>query len=234
VIDVVHHVVCRHRVELEVWPPRVEVCFRDDRGVNPINAQVRFEATLYNAATGAVTWEVHSLTGGPGAGSIDASGRYLAPDKGALPSGHTDVVVATPGDDPLRKAYAWVTLVGKGPAPVPKPRIEISPKRVYLYYPQNQLADDRNEFIDDSNKMQLFRAYLFDDGGGSEVEWLVDNVAKPNPLPSSLFLYEVTGFGSTKVVVVTARIQAQPSVKDEAKVVQINYTWPKMRPVAQL
>jgi len=228
-IDVVHHVACRHRLEIEIWPPRVEVTFRDDMGVNPVNAQARFEATLYNSATGRVTWEVQSLAGGPGAGTIDASGRYLAPDKGALPSGVTDVVVATAVEDPLRKAYASVTLVGKRPAPTPQPRIEVSPKRVFLYYPESQAANHQNELIDDSNKMQLFRAYLFYVDAGSEVQWFVgaDEVV-PSPLPSTLYRYDVTGSGDTREVVITARIRARPTVKDEAKVVLVNYTWPKV------
>lgn len=233
VTDVIHHVACRHQVEVEVWPARAEVYYRDDRAVNPINTQVRFEATLYNATYGGVNWEVRDLGGGAGAGSIDASGLYRAPLKGSLPSGFTDVVVATAAEDPLRKAYAWVTLVGDGPAPAPQPTILIWPKSLYLYYPGNSSANDRNEFIDWSNTMQVFRATLAD-SPTSEVEWLVDGVLKPNPLPSELFRYEVTGAGSTKIVVVTARIKAQPSIKDEAKVVQINYTWPKMKPVNQL
>jgi len=233
VIDVVHHVVCRHQVEVEIWPPRAEVNFRDEHGANPINTMVRFEATVYNATHGGVTWEARDLAGNPGAGSIDASGLYRAPVKGTLQSGLTDVVVATANEDPLRKAYAWVTLVGKGPAPVPQPVIEIWPKSVSLYYPWNQTADDRNEFIDASNKMQMFRATIRN-SAETQVEWRVNNVIQANGSPSSLFHYEVTGSGSTKVVVVTCRIQAQPAVRDNAKVIVINYRWPKMNPPSQL
>ena len=214
-------------------PAQAEVCFRDDRGANPINTQIRFEAALFNASSGGVVWEVRNPAGHAGAGTIDATGLYQAPPKGGLPSGLTDVVVATSGEDPLRKAYAWVTVLGQGPAPQPEPRIEIWPQTVYLYYPQNQTGDDRNEFIDDSNKMQVFRAAIRN-SAISGVQWLVDNVLVPNTEPSSLFLYRVTGSGSTKVVVVTARIAAQPAVKDQAKVIQINYTWPKMKPVSAL
>ena len=233
-IEVVHHVVCRHQVEVEVWPARVEVNFRDEHGANPINTQARFEATVYNACKGGVDWEVHDLAGNPGAGSIDASGLYRAPLKGTLANGYTDVVVATSKEDPLRKAYAWVTLIGKGPAPVPDPRILVRPKSVYLYYPDDGgVANRQNELIDASNKMQMFRASVHD-SATTEVEWLVDNVVQANPLPSDLFRYEVTGSGGTKVVKITARIKAQPAVKDEAKVIQINYVWPKMKPVNQL
>src|SRR5262249_45923701 len=152
------------------------------------------------------------LGGHLGAGSINASGLYQAPAKGALPSGFTEVVVATSVDDPLRKAYAWVTLVGLGPPPVPTPTIDIWPKATYLYYPQNGANNDhRNDLIDDSNKMQIFRATVRD-SPSLEVEWLVNNVVQVNPEPSSLFRYEVTGAGNTNVVVVTARIKTQPAV----------------------
>jgi hypothetical protein len=239
VIDVVHHVVCRHRVEVEIWPARAEVNFRDERSVNPVNTQVRFEALLYNTTAG-VRWDVRDLAGNPGAGSIDVSGLYQAPPKGSLPSGWTDVVVASAVDDPLRRAYAWVTLVGDGPAPVPPARIAISPKTACLYFPGNQGPADRNEFIDISNTMQVFRATLRD-SPTSDIEWFVHDagtpppmVPAPNPEPSSLFRYVVTGSGATKVVVVTARITAEPAVADSAKIVVTNYRWPMMKPVNQL
>lgn len=233
VIDVVHHVVCRHQVEVEIWPPRAEVNFRDEHGANPINTMIRFEATLFNATHGGVTWEVRNPAGNAGAGSIDASGLYRAPAKGTLQSGLTDVVIVTANEDPLRKAYAWVTLVGKGPAPEPQPIIEIWPKSIYLYYPGNQTVDDRNEFIDASNTMQMFRATIRN-SAETQVEWRVDNVIQANGSPSSLFHYKVTGSGSTKVVVVSCRIQAQPAVHDDSKVILINYRWPKMKPPDQL
>ena len=82
VTDVYHHIVCRHQVEIEVWPPRAEVHFRDDWTANVATTQVRFEAQVYNSTQGYV-WDVRDINGGPGQGTIDASGLYRAPPKGA-------------------------------------------------------------------------------------------------------------------------------------------------------
>ena len=178
----------------------------------------------YNGQSAAVHWEVLAPSGLAGAGTIDITGRYLAPPKDGLPSGLTDLVVATSVENPLRKAFAWVTLVGVGPAAELPPQIAIRPKSVYLYYPQNGSAGDRNEFIDASNTMQVFRASV--QHTNAPVEWLVNGVVTANPAPSDLFLYRVNGSGVTSVVVIGARVSGQPAVKDEAKVVQINYRWP--------
>ena len=126
-----HHVVCRHQVEIEVWPPRGEVHFRDDWTANPASAQIRFEAQVYNSSQG-FTWDVRGMGGGPGQGTIDASGLYRAPPKGALASGTTELVVATSREEPLRKAFAWVTLVGLGPRPVAAPEVAVFPRRMRL------------------------------------------------------------------------------------------------------
>lgn len=218
------HVTCTRQIEVEVFPPQIEVHFADDVGENPANTQARFEATVYNGRSNAVRWEVLDPAGHPGAGTIDATGRYLAPAKGGLPSGLTDVVVATSVEDPLRKAYAWVTLVGNGPAIAPAARIAVRPKTAYLYYPQNASSADKNEFIDVSNTMQVFRASVWN--ADEAVEWLVDGVLTANPAPSTLFRYQLTGSGSTGVVVITARVPAEPAVADHAKIVKINYRWP--------
>ena len=217
-------VTCCPRIEVEIWPAQAEVHFRDDRGVNPVNTQVRFEAAVYNGRSAAVRWEVLSPAGLPGAGTIDETGRYLAPPKGALVSGVTDVVVATPVENPLRRAYAWITLVGVGPAAPPEPRIAILPKTAFLYYPANASGADRNEFIDISHTMQMFRATVRN--ANAAVEWLVNGVVRANPAPADQFFYQVTGSGTTSTVVVAARLAGQPGVIDEAKVVQINYRWP--------
>ena len=151
---VVHHMVCRHRVEVAVQPPRAELYFHDERWIDPIDTQLRFEALVYNSDRG-VTWQVFAPDGGPGQGTIDATGLYQAPHKGTLDSATTDVVVAAARADPLRKAFAWVTLVGLDPLPAPAPRIEIWPKLATLYYWNN----DDNPYIDDRNKMRVFRAF---------------------------------------------------------------------------
>ena len=63
VTDVYHHIVCRHQVEIEVWPPRAEIHFRDDWTANVATTQVRFEAQVYNSTQGYV-WDVRDINGG--------------------------------------------------------------------------------------------------------------------------------------------------------------------------
>lgn len=217
VTDVYHRVVCRHQVEIEVWPPRAAIHFKDDWTANPIDTQTRFEAIVYNSNQGHL-WEVRALDGGSGQGTIDASGVYQAPPKGSLVNGFTEIVVATAREDSLRKAYAWVTLVGVGPEPITAPTVDIWPKRITLYYRQG--AD--NNYIDDCNKMRQFGA-IVGNSTGSTIEWLV------NGAPSGTgpwFFYLAPNIGSTDTVTIRARLQAQPSIFDEAKVLQLNYSWP--------
>jgi hypothetical protein len=222
-VDVIHHITCRHQVEVEVSPPRAELYFGDERWTDVIDTQVRFEVTIFNSDRG-VQWQVYDAAGGPGAGSIDANGLYQAPPKGSLKSGHTDVVVATSIEDPLRKAYAWVTVIGQGPLPAPQPRIEIWPRRANVYY-----ADwHDNAYIDDSNKMQLFRATIWH-SADQTVEWLVNGslqLAQPHVVPQG-FLYEApSAGGDMQPALVRARIKSNPGVFDEAQVVLLNYVWP--------
>jgi hypothetical protein len=216
--SLLRRIICRPQVELEVWPARTELYFQDEAGVNPINKQVRIEAAIYNSR-GGVGWEVRSIAGGAGAGTIDPSGLYRAPNKGGLVSGHTEIIVATANQDPLRKAFAWITLLGRGPAPISQPHVSIWPRRAQLYYPQGF----QNDHMDQSNQMQLFQASVRD-SAASAFDWLVDGVLQPGNNPS--FLYQLAGSGSTKLVNVRARLHAQPSVFDDAKVVQLNYVWP--------
>jgi hypothetical protein len=209
----------RHQVEIEVWPPAVTLNFEDEWTANPINAQTRFAATVFNSSQGAL-WEVHDVLGNPGAGSIDATGLYRAPPKGALPDCFTEVVVATAREDRLRKAYAWVTLVGTGPAAAPRPSVEIWPRRVNLYYRQGF----NNNYIDDSNKMRLFTATASHDPAPA-FEWLVDGVVQGGAT-DPWFLYQAPGNGGTQVVTVSVRNQAQAAIRDDARVLLLNYTWP--------
>jgi hypothetical protein len=219
-IEVVHHVTRRHRAEIEVWPPRAEVTFQDERSVNPANTRIRFEATVLNACSTTVRWEVLAPSGGPGAGSIDSTGLYSAPPWASGLDGHTDVVVATLVEDPLRTAYAWVTLVGEGPWHVPVPTIEVRPKTAYLYYPSGH----DNAYIDASNTMQFFRARLRD-SPVNQVEWRVDGALQAGET-KEIFLYRLLGGGAAKTVTVEARIPGAPGAVDSAKVMQINYDWP--------
>lgn len=217
---VVHDIVCQHQLEVEVWPANAEVYFRDERHVDPVNTQVRFQASVYNGSTNKVNWDVQDIAGNPGAGSIDATGLYVAPPKGSFPHGLTDIVIATAAESPFRKAYAFVTLIGEGPEPPPLPMIELFPKQVYLYYPQGH----DNAYIDSSNTEQMFRASVRH--SDSSVQWLVDGVVQPGAGSDPWFLYQVTGTGSHKVVTISTRLSAQPTIVDEAKVIQINYDWP--------
>ncbi len=215
---IAHRIVCRHRVEVEVAPARATLYFRDERWIDPVNTQLRFDAVVLNADSG-VRWEVISPGGGPGAGSIDATGLYRAPDKGGLASGATDVVVATARADPLRKAFAWVTLVGEGPLAAPEPRVEIWPKRGAIYYRNG--AD--NEYIDPSNKKLLFQAFLFD-APGSQVRWRVNGAQQGGTDP--WFLYEAPASGGESTTTVSVELAGTPATRDEGRVLLLNYSWP--------
>jgi len=212
------HVECCHQIEIDVWPADAAVYFLDERYVDPISTQVRFDVALYNASTPRAVWSVQNLTGGIGAGSIDETGLYTAPSKGTLANGHSEVVVATSMDDPTRRAYALVTLVGEGPLPPPPATIEILPREVRLYRPDG--VD--NPFIDHSNTMQLFRSTIHH--SASPTEWLVDGV--PQAGTSPWFIYRATGAGPEKTVRITARLQSAHAVSAEAVVTVLNYDWP--------
>jgi hypothetical protein len=219
--QVVHHIICRHRVEVEVCPPRAELYFQDERWIDPIDTQIRFEAIVYNSDRG-VTWQVLAPDGGPGQGTIDATGLYRAPDKGPLPSGTTDVVVATARADPLRKAFAWVTVIGRGPLPASVPRIEIWPKVVTLYYQQG--AD--NAFIDDQNKLRVLRAFSHN-AAGVAVNWSATGGTITVVGPDSSFASYVAPLtGSDAEQTVIASLAGSPAVAAYAKIILLNYNWP--------
>jgi hypothetical protein len=215
--DAARHIVCRHRVEIEVWPARAEINFQDEWTANPIDTQIRFEAQIYNSDQGYL-WEVRDINGNPGQGSIDVSGLYRAPAKGSLTNGTTEIVVATAREDRLRKAYAWVTLVGVGPQPAPLPEVAIWPKRLELYFFQG--AD--NSYIDDCNKEREFSAAVYD--SSSTVQWLLNGTLQGTVGP--WFSYQAPNTGGTQTVTLQARLQSQPSVYDEAKILLRNYNWP--------
>lgn len=217
---VCHHIICRHRVEIEVWPQSAELYFRDERYCNPANTQFRFAATVYNAPDDAVAWSVYALDGKPGLGTIDASGQYCAPDKGGLTSGYTEVVVAAAQADPLRRAEAYVTVVGLGPEPLPPPIIMLLPRKVTLYYRDGY----NNGFIDESNTMQMFEALVQNSSAG--ITWLIDNLPAPGADNSRFYLYKVPSSGPDKAVTITAKIGGPPAASDSAKVVLVNYKWP--------
>lgn len=221
---VVHNIVCQHQIEIAVWPSEAEVYFRDERYTDPINTQVRFDAVVYNAPTSNVQWVVRNMIGGTGAGSIDPTGLYTAPPKGYLPSALTDIIIATATDDPLRKAFAKVTLIGVGPEPVPEPKIEVFPQQIYLYYPSGH----HNNHIDPSNTMQMFHT-IIRNSASNVVNWYRDTGSGYFPVGGSnpWHLYKVSGTGGNGTEVkIKAELQGSPGVKDEARVIQINYSWP--------
>jgi hypothetical protein len=221
---VCHHVICQHRIEVEVWPAAAEVSLRDERYAQPLEAHVQFSAVVYNAPSNRVTWQVLDLHGGPGAGSIDAAGLYTAPAKADLPAGLTapysltDIVVATSVDDHFRRAFAHVEIAGWGPRPKPAPRVEVYPHRKYLYYP--------NGYIDPSNTMQLFRAMVYH-ADPAQVVWSISGVGVHTG-PEYLF----TANGSPPDVRIDASIPlTTPLAADWATVSSFNYFWPGIMPL---
>ncbi|MBI4377902.1 MAG: hypothetical protein HY578_02270 [Nitrospinae bacterium] len=216
-----HHVICRHQIEVEVVPALAEVYFQDERYEDAVDTQVRFTASVYNAPTEKVSWQVLSLAGGPGAGTIDASGLYTAPLKGGHPFTVTDIIVATSVDDPMRKAYVRVTIVGRGPEPLPVPKLEVFPKTAFLYYPEGA----HNNHIDKSNTMQLFRTRIHN-ALNPQIKWYVDNTEKQSGY-QDWYLYELSGSGAQKTVRIKASITiGLNTIQDEAVVMQLNYSWP--------
>lgn len=220
---VVHHqVVCRHQVEIDVFPAAVEVYFADERYVDAINTQQRFTATVYNAPDNGVIWQVTDVTGGPGAGSIDPSGLYLAPPKGSIPHGHTDLVIATAKAYPTRRAYAKVTLVGHGPEAAPVAKLEIYPKVAYLYFQDGE----HNRYIDASNKRQQFTP-LIRNTALTNVSWSITGVGTIDA--AGMYTAPWSG-GSPAFVTVQAKLTLDNSVTDTARIILLNYSWPGIVP----
>jgi hypothetical protein len=196
--------------------------------VDPSNTQIRFDAIVYNAPSRGVLWQVQDLNGHPGFGTIDTSGRYVAPAKGSLSNGTTEIVVATAVDDPLKKAFARVTLTGRGPEPERSAELKIAPRQARLYYRANEASHHHNEYIDASNKQQLFRVDLWN-VAASVIQWYrVDGV--PVFLAESAwpwYRYSAPWFGSTGTeVTIRAQVKDNPAVKDEARIILLNYSWP--------
>ena len=216
-----HHVVCRHQIEIEVTPENTEVYFADERYVDPINTQVRFDATVYNAPNNSVTWQVTDITGGPGAGSIDPTGLYTAPPKGSIPHGHTDIVMVTANADPTRRAYAKVTLVGFGPEPVPTPKLEIFPKVAHVYY-QNGLGT-HNNYIDDSNKGLQFRT-IIKNSPSTSVTWSV--IGSVGTIDAAGYYKAPPPGFSPSPIQIWAHLTHDPSITDKARIILLNYHWP--------
>lgn len=218
------HIVCQHRVEVEVAPACAEVCFQDERFAHPFNTMVQFQAFVYNAPSNRVTWQVLDVNGGPGAGTIDAAGLYIAPLKGGPRYSLTDVVVATSVDDQFRRAFARVAVIGLGPKGAAVARVEVFPHRAHLYYPEDA-NNSHNSYIDTSNTMQLFRA-LVRHADPALVQWSVN--AGPTAAIGPEFLYQLSGANAAAplTVKINALIPGSPVVADWATVSQLNYDWP--------
>ena len=218
-----HHVICQHQIEIEIQPATVDVYFADERYIDPVNTQTRFQAVVYNAPNHSVSWQVLNINGGSGVGSIDSSGLYKAPPKGSLLNGHTDIVFAYVTADPTRRAYASVTLVGLGPEPKPDSELQIFPQVSKLYYQQGM----HNDYIDSSNKVQQFRT-IIKHSPPTTVKWeLIGGVGSINQQG----FYTAPNFGSSPATLtIRALLNNDNSVKDEAKIILLNYSWPGIAP----
>jgi hypothetical protein len=219
-----HRIECTHQAEVEVWPPVAEAYFLDEQYSDPAAAQIRFDGVIYNTPSRGIRWEVQTLSGAPGRGTIDASGLYTAPVKGDITSGTTEIVVATAADDPCRKAFARVTLIGRGPEKAPDPQLELFPRHCCLYT-QN---DDYNAFIDASNKRQLFRVETFKAKvSESDLIWTltVGNTKTTVASGVSWYLYEAPNTIFTPTLVTIG--VALPNASDTATVLLFKYDWPK-------
>jgi hypothetical protein len=217
--------VCQHQIEVEVSPASAEVYFRDERYVDPVNTQVRFEAVVYNAPSARVRWEVTDLAGDPAAGSIDEAGLYVAPPKGSLSHGTTDLVIATAVDDPFRRAVARVTLIGNGPEIYPEPRIEIVPKVVHVYYDDNLTVHDHNEFMEKSSKVQHFWARI-KHSPSQRVVWTFDGATPADATDDPWYTYKAPPQGNDTAVKARVTLVANPSVTDWGTLFLVNYRWP--------
>ncbi len=88
--------------------------------VSPSTATVRtgnsvsFSATVSGTSNTSVTWSVNNTNGGsPTLGTVDSSGKYIAPS--SLPSPNTVTVKATSGADTSKSSTSAVTLMNPTP-----------------------------------------------------------------------------------------------------------------------
>lgn len=218
-----HRIVCRQQVEIELWPANAEVYFSDEDRIDPVNTQVRFDAAVYNAPDCRVTWSVRAPDGSPGRGQIDATGLYNAPDKDGLSSGLTDVIVATAVADPMRQAFGFVTVVGRGPRPAPTPTILLLPQRIVLYH-----RTGHNDYIDESNSEHIFMAIVAH--SNDPVDWLIGGTVQLANDATRLFGYNPAvmpaPIGPDGTVTIAARLTTNATVTSSAKVYLADYDWP--------
>ncbi len=168
-------------------------------------------------------WRVHALDGGPGAGVIDETGLYIAPAKGSLPYGFTEIVSATSVDDPFRRAYAQVVVVGLGPKPPPPPRVEVFPKWVKLYH----VDGHHNLYIDKATR-NSFSEHLLFHADPSQLVWKKDGTQVGT---GPEYLYQVTNADKFEHEIdITVELSTTAGVKDHARVSLLDYLWPGIVP----
>jgi hypothetical protein len=104
--------------------------------------------------------------------------------------------------------------------PPPTPTILIQPQRVNLYY----RSDGNSAWIDASNQRQVFRALV--QHSTANLNWYVGSSAVPETEHGRLFHFVPAASGADTAIPIRAELVGDPAVKDEAKVVLVNYTWP--------
>jgi hypothetical protein len=209
---------CSPSVEIEIFPPHAEVHFRDERYCDPACTQMRFFTILHQSFRSSVNWRVIDEYGYPGKGSVDANGLYRAPDKGSLANGTTEFIVVSVKGYPFIQARATITLVGEGPEPKPVPKVTIFPKTVNLY--------KSDEYMDNSNSQQTFRADVFNTDSTSII-WKKNNTiisGAGNGMHYTYFFNDHDYIGVP--ILISAHLQQDTSVFASAVITPLHYSWP--------
>lgn len=181
-------------------PPPIVVSVLPSNSTLQTGSSQQFSATVVNASTTAVIWNVAGVTGGnPTVGQISASGFYSAPS--AVPNPATVIISAVSQADQTVSGTATVTL-SVAPPPV---SVTVSPKTANVQI----------------GKTQQFSATV-DHAMDTFVSWQVNNIRGGNP---SLGTISNTGVYTAPAAVpqpATVQIEAvsneDPSKSDSAAV----------------